>query len=314
MISVVVPTYNRPAHLQRLLLSLNQQCGLDCSFEVIVVDDGSEKQLTDLPSTSFSVRTLRNPKNVGRSVSRNEGARAAQYDLIVFVDDDMILSSAFLRSHWLAHQANSGIVGIGNIITAGKSLNTPYARYYDRTGVHRLSELKPAPYKYFVTGNCSMERALLIRAGMFDEAFSVHYGGEDLDLGLRLARVGASFRFVRDAISYHHDLSDLIGIREKMREFGMRGLPLLVGKHPQLRRELGLQLAERWWSGLVLSAVPLQIAERIVILGVPDVINYWLIRYLVVGSYLRAYRAVRTNSVGEKRSWVMALVRSLRLK
>jgi len=314
MISVVVPTYNRPAHLQRLLVSLNQQRGLDCSFEVIVVDDGSERQLTDWPSTNFRVRALRNPDNLGRSASRNEGVRAAQSDLIVFVDDDMIVSPAFLRYHWLAHQGNSSVVGIGSIRTAGKSLNTPYARYYDRTGVHRLSESKPVPYKYFVTGNCSVERALLIRAGMFDEVFSVHYGGEDLDLGLRLARTGASFRFVRNAISYHHDLSDLNRIRERMREFGMRGLPLLVGKHPELRRELGLQLGERWWSGIVLSAAPLRIAERIASLGVPDVINYWLVRYVVVGSFLRAYRAARRNSVGETPRRVRALLGFLRSK
>src|SRR6478736_3313205 len=40
-IAVIVSTYQRPAHLERSLLSLAHQRGVDDKYEVIVTDDGS---------------------------------------------------------------------------------------------------------------------------------------------------------------------------------------------------------------------------------------------------------------------------------
>ena len=58
------------------------------------------------------------------------------------------------------------------------------------------------PWILFVTANASVSRTLVERTGGFDESF-VGWGLEDVELGLRLHRAGARFRYAARAVSYH---------------------------------------------------------------------------------------------------------------
>ena len=60
-ISVIVPTYNRPEYLLRLLNGLSHQTILPSEFEVIAVDDGSIVAYDMLPDGAwpFSLKILR---------------------------------------------------------------------------------------------------------------------------------------------------------------------------------------------------------------------------------------------------------------
>ncbi|MCO1574455.1 glycosyltransferase [Crossiella sp. SN42] len=67
------------------------------------------------------------------------------------------------------------------------------------TGVPAYQELR---WLACVGTGTSMSRALFERAGGFDEGFGALWGGEDLELGLRLAAAGAEFRLL-DPAAYH---------------------------------------------------------------------------------------------------------------
>ena len=74
LLSIIIPTYNRPKLLPRAVNSALAQT-ID-SFEVIVVDDGSEEPV-DLPEHPL-LRIVRLPENKGISTARNVGAKAAR--------------------------------------------------------------------------------------------------------------------------------------------------------------------------------------------------------------------------------------------
>lgn len=90
LVSVVVPTYNRPGRLKRAVVSVLAQT-YD-NVEVIVVDDHSappvEEVLADLSDSR--VRVLRNCRNRGAPASRNRGIQAARGGYICLLDDDDI--------------------------------------------------------------------------------------------------------------------------------------------------------------------------------------------------------------------------------
>ncbi len=89
LISVIIPTFRpRPEDLARSLDSVLAQT--DPFFEVIVVDDGSSYPFGGLNRSASYAHTpihwLSLPKNGGVSRARNQGIKAANGDLIAFLD------------------------------------------------------------------------------------------------------------------------------------------------------------------------------------------------------------------------------------
>lgn len=86
MFSIIVPSYNRPDEIPKLLASLKTQTIQN--FEVIIVDDHSIVPVEIQDSYAFSCKIVRNHQNLGAAESRNIGARQASYDWLLFLDDD----------------------------------------------------------------------------------------------------------------------------------------------------------------------------------------------------------------------------------
>lgn len=92
-ISVVIPTYNRAQMVCDCVASV---LATDyASLEVIVVDDCSPDDTGDRLKTRFGgdarVKELRNDRNSFQAVSRNNGARMATGDYLLFLDDDNLV-------------------------------------------------------------------------------------------------------------------------------------------------------------------------------------------------------------------------------
>ncbi len=87
-VSVIIPTHNRPALLERAIRSVLAQTFQD--FEVIVVIDGPGDSADPafLESLDPRIRTLSLQANVGLAEARNCGIRAASGTWIALLDDD----------------------------------------------------------------------------------------------------------------------------------------------------------------------------------------------------------------------------------
>lgn len=85
-VSVIIPTYNRAATIERAIDSVFAQ---NVPIELIVVDDGSKDDTADIVTRRYGdrVRLIRQP-NQGSAAARNQGIRAAGGELIAFLDSD----------------------------------------------------------------------------------------------------------------------------------------------------------------------------------------------------------------------------------
>jgi len=89
-VSVVLPSYNEKGHLRaeidRIVAALEQS---EYSFEIVVVDDGSDDgSQHDLPLIE-GIRLIRHATNRGSGAARRTGTTAARGRIVVWTDVDM---------------------------------------------------------------------------------------------------------------------------------------------------------------------------------------------------------------------------------
>lgn len=97
MISVIIPSYNEETDIQRCLESLFTQKNSD--FEIIVVDDGSTDKTVSVVKKlkeRHKELILINQDHKGPGEARNQGAKTAKGEILVFVDSDMTFDKNFL--------------------------------------------------------------------------------------------------------------------------------------------------------------------------------------------------------------------------
>lgn len=87
MISIVIPTFNRPAATLASVRSVRGQEGLSQKIEIIVVDDASVAPLPAMLEES-GVTVVRLSVNGGPAAARNAGVRASKGDFVAFLDSD----------------------------------------------------------------------------------------------------------------------------------------------------------------------------------------------------------------------------------
>jgi glycosyltransferase involved in cell wall biosynthesis len=187
MLSIVIPTHNRPDHLERCLAALRSEIGPAEDAEIIVADDGSapeaQRHVRELCS-AFRARAVLLPVNRGMATARNAGYAASSGAWIAFIDDDVRIDQGWysqaLRS--IAEAWKQGDIGIeGRVRSSGDGLWDDEVRV-DAGGA-------------FLTCHILYRRDALDKAGGFDEEFA-NRGPfcEDHELAARLLRLG-SIRF-----------------------------------------------------------------------------------------------------------------------
>ena len=87
-VSCIIPAYNEEKYIRNVLTIC-----LKCAFidEIIVVDDGSEDHTLEVVEEfAPAIRVISFPRNKGKSYAMVAGVNAAQGDIIVFCDGDLL--------------------------------------------------------------------------------------------------------------------------------------------------------------------------------------------------------------------------------
>lgn len=224
--SIIIPTYNRSKILRKVLPAIYNQDYPSSSYEVIVVDDGSTDDTQEviktlnLPSSFTYIKLEKN----GAAKARNEGVKRANAETIVFIDSDLIVVSSFLKEHMILQEKHDKLIVRGPVIHT-YDLENPFLAPKKITDISRA---------FFATGNTSVKKKYLIQAGLFDEDFT-QYGWEDLELGIRLKKLGLRVVENPKATGYHYQKKftiDDFSQREKRERNRAKGAIIFCKKHP----------------------------------------------------------------------------------
>lgn len=223
--SIIVPVYNRPAEVEELLLSLDQQS--DKNFEVIIVEDGSTVPCEEV-CRRFEGRI--NIKyffkdNEGRSIARNHGIERADGDYFIFVDSDCILPPDYISNlHQTRAQIEADCFGgpdaaHDSFSKTQKAINFAMTSFLTTGGIRggKVSMEKFTPRTF----NMGFSRKVFEKVGGFREMFS-----EDIDMSTRIRLAGFSLALYPDVKVFHKRRIDMKKFWRQVHIFGMSRITL----------------------------------------------------------------------------------------
>ncbi|WP_066379079.1 MULTISPECIES: glycosyltransferase family A protein [unclassified Anabaena] len=191
LVSVIIPAYNAAAFIERTLKSVLNQTYTN--IEVIVVDDGSRDQTTDIVQSIVQkdarVRLLQQP-NSGVAAARNLAIKYAQGEFIAPIDADDIWYPENLEKQVKCFQESDSSVGLVYAWSIVIDENDA------PSGDFHVSEYQGEVYMALLysnfLGNASsslIRRSCLQRVGGYDSELKAKgcQGCEDWELYLRIA-------------------------------------------------------------------------------------------------------------------------------
>jgi glycosyltransferase involved in cell wall biosynthesis len=202
--SIVIPAHNRPLQLGQCLDAITTLKYPLTRYEVIVVDDGSERDLDPVVVPFFKrlrITLLRQP-NSGPAAARNAGAAAATGRYVVFTDDDCRPDSGWLKAlaDKLATQPGAAAGGKtvnglpGNLFsTAGQALVDYLYRHWNQDANDAF---------FIASNNLALPRARLLEVGGFDTSFPLA-AAEDRELCDRWRSHHGRLVYAPDALVHH---------------------------------------------------------------------------------------------------------------
>lgn len=203
-ISIVIPTYNRPERLADCLESLTNLEYPRDSYEVVVVDDGSQMSLESVVERFKNQVeiTLIKQVNQGPATARNTGAKQAKGEFLAFTDDDCKPAADWLNKI-AACFTNTPDCLIGgktiNILpenpfsTASQELINYLYSYYN-TDSHEAA--------FFASNNIAISTERFHKIGGFDTTFPLA-AAEDREFCDRWLQYGNKMIYVPEANVYH---------------------------------------------------------------------------------------------------------------
>ena len=218
--AIVVPVYNRPDEVDELLESLSTQTFKD--FEVIIVEDGSQKPCKDVCDKYASILDLHYyyKENSGPGQSRNYGVERAQGEYVIILDSDVVLPTGYLAAVDSELTANSqtptansqepyAIAAWGGPDAAHPSF-TPIQKAisYSMTSFFTTGGIRGGKAKldkfYPRSFNMGIRRDVYLELG----GFSKMRFGEDIDFSYRIVEAGYKPRLFPDAWVWHKRRTD----------------------------------------------------------------------------------------------------------
>ena len=249
--SIIIPTRARPDYLAVALASIVPQAQAE-GAEVLVVDDDGRSQALQALTERHGARYEPHPAALGLNVARNTGVQRSSGELVIFVDDDVKVSSGWLQALLGAAKKHPNVDVFTGPIQARLEGPAPRSCGREQPPITTLDLGSQDTHEIrFAWGaNMAVRRRALERVGPFDT--TLEHGGDEQEWQERLlAQTPADasdqsdrpILYVAAAAVDHRRVGDDARLRSLVRTAHARGcagrrLDELRGAAPSLPREL----------------------------------------------------------------------------
>ena len=278
--SIIVPVFNRPEEVDELLQSLVSQTLTD--FEVVIVEDGSEKPCKDVCDKYAGKIDLKYfmKKNSGPGQSRNYGAERANGEYLIVLDSDVVLPEDYLKAvdDELNREPSDAFGGPDcahdSFTETQKAISYSMTSFFTTGGIRggkkKLDKFYPRSF------NMGIRRDVYMRLG----GFSKMRFGEDIDFSIRIFKAGCKCRLFPEAWVWHKRRTDMRKFFRQVYNSGIARVNLYK-KYPESLKLVHL-LPMVFTVGVILLFLVACFGRIMMVYGNPADFYSWY--YLVVGA------------------------------
>lgn len=227
MLSVIIPTYNRNDLLSKCLQCLDPQfqtLNAD-NYEIIVTDDSVQQHAKQFIQNNFSWAKWVSGPQSGPAANRNNGAKHATGNWLIFIDDDCLPDKTLLEVYKNAIISNPEIQVFEGCIKADREQKS----FAEESPVNETGG-------YLWSCNFMINKNLFLNtlAG-FDEKFPFA-AMEDVELNYRLNKLNIGKVFLEKAFVVHPWRLQRNMWRITMNRF--KSTLYFLNKHPEKKKEI----------------------------------------------------------------------------
>jgi GT2 family glycosyltransferase len=211
-ISIVIPTYNGEAYLEKCLASILGQT--HPPMEILVVDNAStDASVSLIQKVAPAAKILRQSRNLGFAGAANAGIRHARGDWIAILNNDTEVSATWLAECVLAIGRHPDAAFIacrildfakrGLVFSAGDCILRACIGYRRGQELPDCARYHEEIKIFSACGAAALYcKSVLEESGGFEDIFFAYL--EDVDLGLRLQAAGYCGYYAPQAVVYHY--------------------------------------------------------------------------------------------------------------
>lgn len=231
-LSIVVCTCDRPGDLRLCLHSLAKLEPGRHHLELIVVDNNPASGQTEPVVREFAGLRYETELRPGVAYARNKGLKAAQGDIVAYIDDDVVVPP-----HWpkriLAPFSDERVMCVSGLVlpleleTRSQELFETYGalgrgyrpRIYDQQFFNRSRRHVVHTWNLGGTANVAIRKSVIPQTGMFDETLGPGLPtgvGEDIYMFYRLLKFGHLCYYEPAAYVWHKHRREMSSLRRQL--------------------------------------------------------------------------------------------------
>lgn len=182
-LSIIIPTLNRPTQLSRVVDKISSL--LTSDIEIIVIDDSLERWDSVSKPKCEGIQYIHRGKKKGVSSARNLGAKVAQGEYLLFLDDDDDFSDS-----WIADFLASITLLPEMAFCEMRRIESHGTERIERAQVDTQGKLLHA---LFIPGSWVIQKNFFEKVGGYDERLTY---AENTELFIRISNHGAYVQLI----------------------------------------------------------------------------------------------------------------------
>lgn len=274
MYSFIIPVYNRPQEIDELLYSLTKQ-NTTVSFEIVIVEDGSEETAVDVVNNYKDSLLIQyfSTKNKGAGKARNYGMSRAKGDYFIILDSDVLVPSNYLDvvDNALVKNYTDAFGGPDaahpTFTPFQKAVNFSMTSVLTTGGIRgkkkSVGKFQPRSFNFGIS-KVAFEKT---------KGFSSMEIGEDIDLCFRLWSQDFKTQLIEQAFVYHKRRGAIDSFFKQTFKFG-QARPVLSKIHPSTAKIT-------YWFPSVFS-IGFVVASLLFFIGRWELIVFYYLYFMVL--------------------------------
>jgi GT2 family glycosyltransferase len=213
--TIIIPTYNRPLMVERLLINMSQ-CSFPPEVDIYIVDGSRSgtQAVCEANTVGNRVRYLYS-ENAGQAKAINLALRTSIADFFIFFDDDITVPANMIETYVAAAQRyGPGHFFGGPLVADAEVPCPPHLAPHLPPSAKGLSladhetEIRPSEFSFFFGANWAVFRSDLLSSGFFLENLGEAQSkitpvGDETELQHRLINASVRAIYLPSAVIHH---------------------------------------------------------------------------------------------------------------